>query len=216
MNFGTVFIVTIIILLPGLLWSMADRAWGNEKNPPFWVMFVKATLFGAFAYSMLAFGFKLIDMVIDIPISIENPILKLGEDFKPVDYELEVLLSLPTTLGLAILWFYAEKYQWISKFLYKIRAVTPLQEKSLMATILENPKGTIRKVCVWDNERDFLYFGKLMRFIEEKELVKVYLEEVTICNLEGEVIRKTDQFIYTCPVKDFKIEITNQEENTNA
>ena len=188
----------------------------TEKMPPFWVMFVKTILFGAVAYSILVLGFKVVDMVIDIPITVENPILKLGENFELKDYELEILLALPTTLGLAILWFYSVKYQWISKFLYKIRAVTPLQEKSLMATILEGLEGTIQKVCVWDNKRDFLYFGKLMTYVEEKELIKIHLEEVTICNLEGEVIRKTDQFIYTCPVKDFKIEIINQEENTNA
>ena len=71
MNIGTTFILSIIIFLPGLLWAMADRAWGNEKNPPFWVMFVKAILFGTFAYGMLVFGFKLLNMVFDIPISIK-------------------------------------------------------------------------------------------------------------------------------------------------
>ena len=216
MNIGTTFILSIIIFLPGLLWAMADRAWGNEKNPPFWVMFVKAILFGTFAYGMLVFGFKLLNMVFDIPISIKNPILNLDNDSVPGDFELEILLALPTTLGLAIIWFYAAKYEWISKLLYIIRAITPLQEKSMMSTILESPKGIIRRVCVWDNNRDFIYFGKLMSFIEEKELIKLHLEEVTICNLEGEEIRKTDQLIYTCPVKDFKIEIINQEENTNA
>ena len=216
MNFGVAFILTIIIFLPGLMWAMADRAWGKEKMPPFWVMFVKTILFGAVAYSILVLSFKLVGVVIDIPVSIENPILKLGMDFKLKDYELEMLLALPTTLGLAILWFYAVKYGWISKFLYKIRAVTPLQEESLMTSILEDSVGTILKVCVWDNNRDFTYIGKLMRFIEGKELITVLLEEVTICNLEGEVIRKTDQFIYTCPIKDFKIEIINQKENTNA
>ena len=140
----------------------------------------------------------------------------MDNDSVPGDFALEILLALPTTLGLAIIWFYAAKYEWISKLLYIIRAVTPLQEKSMMSTILESPKGIIRRVCVWDNNRDFIYFGKLMSFIEEKELIKLHLEEVTICNLEGEEIRKTDQLIYTCPVKDFKIEIINQEENTNA
>ena len=47
-------------------------------------------------------------------------------------------------------------------------------------------------------------------------IIRGHLSEVAICNLQGEVIRKTDQLIYTCPIKDFKIEIINQEENTNA
>ncbi len=54
-----------------------------------------------------------------------------------------------------------------------------------------------------------LGIGVLLSFEEIQGVIGVFLEDVTVCDLEGTVIIDSKQFKYSCDSKDFEFEITN-------
>ena len=211
MNFGAIFIYTVIIFFPGIMCAIADRTWGLDKNPPFYMFFFKSLGFGLLIYWMLEFGLNFIGWVFEMPITFESPIWKLNDADILSNSSDEILVGMLTALVFSVLWSYNVKYTLLTKFLNIIRAVAPLERARLSSIILDCSSDTILTVCIWDDIKDRTLTGKLKSFEEIGNDITVLLTDVTICNSEGKVLKQCKQFIYSCHRNDFKIEIINKE-----
>ena len=211
MNFGAIFVYTIIVFFPGIMCAMADRTWGLDKNPPFHMLFLKSLGFGLLIYWILEFGLMFIGWVFEMPITFENPVWKLKGDASLEELADEILAGMITALVFTILWSYNVKYELLTKFLRNIRAVAPLEQARINSLILDCSPNTTLTVCIWDDVKDRTYTGKLESFEELGNDIGVLLINVTICNLEGKVLKQCEEFIYSCHRNDFKIEIINRE-----
>ena len=212
MNFGTIFVYTIIVFFPGIMCAIADRTWGLDKNPPFHMLFLKSLGFGLLIYWILEFGLKFIGWVFEIPITFENPVWKLQADSDLEKLSDEILAGMLTALVFTIVWSYNVKYELLTKFLKNIGAVAPIDQVRINSLILDCSSDTKLTVCIWDDVKGRTYAGKLKSFEEIKGEIAVLLEDVTICNSEGKVLQQFEEFIYSCQRNDFKIGITNREE----
>ena len=212
MNFGAIFVYTILVFFPGIMCAMADRTWGPDKNPPFYMFFLKSLGFGLLIYWILEFGSKIVGWVFEIPINFENPVWKLGAKSNIEDLGDEILAGMLTALVFTILWSYNVKYELLTKFLNNIGAVAPLEQARISSIILDCSPDIELTVCIWDDVKDRTYTGILESFEEIGIDITVLLNEVTICNSEGKELKQCKQFIYSCQRNDFKIEIINREE----
>ena len=192
--------------------ALADRTWGLDKNPPFHMLFLKSLGFGLLIYWILEFGLKFIGWVFEIPIAFDNPVWKLQADSDLEKLSDEILAGMLTALVFTIVWSYNVKYELLTKFLKKIRAVAPLEQARINSIILDCSPDIKLTVCIWDDVKDRTYTGKLKSFEEIKGEIAVLLEDVTICNLEGLVLQQYERFIYSCQRNDFKIGIIKREE----
>ena len=138
----------LVVFLPGLIWAAADLRWGFDKNPPFYVIFGKSLIFGLVAYWVLVFGLRFFGWLIDMPILVNNPILKLTAKSQSTTLEYEILGALPNTFVLIGLWLLAVNKDLFTRFWVKIRVVPEHKDRSLSSIILEQPSNSSREVRI--------------------------------------------------------------------
>ena len=216
MEYVVSFLHVLIVFLPGLLWAAADLRWGFDKNPAFHVIVGKSLIFGLVAYWVLVYGLRFLGWLIDMPILIDNPILKLTEKSQSTTIEYEILGALPNTLVLIGLWLLVVNKDLFTRFWVKIGVVSKYKGRSLSSLILEDTPSITKNVRIWDDKNDRTYTGDLVGYVESKAHIEVLLKDLIISHLDGETIGKSKQFLYSCKKEDFKIELISQEAKINA
>ena len=211
MNFGELFVFTIIVFFPGIMCAVADRTWGHDKSPPLHMLFVKSLGFGLFIYLILEFSFNLIGWVFEIPITFENPVWKLNDKFVLDGMSNEILTGMLAALVFIIVWSYNVKYDFFTKSLHKIGAVERIQRAKMSSLLLSHHEDIKLIVRVSDFKNDRSYVGGFVSLEENDNVIGVLLKNVTICNIGGNVIRETEQIICSILKSNFTIEIISQE-----
>ena len=205
----------LVVFLPGLIWAAADRRWGFDKNPPLHMLAGKSLIFGLISYWVLVYSLRFYGLLRDMPILIENPILKLGKETRSATIEYEILGALPVTFFLIGVWLLAVNKDLLTSFWIWIRVVPEHKDKSMFSIALEHTPQTKQTIRVWDDNSDRTYLGKLVGYEESNNVIGVIISDVTISSISGNVISKSEQFLYSCKKEDFKIEIINLEETKN-
>ncbi len=201
-----------IIFLPGIIWALSDRSLGNEKNPPAIVLVLKILLFGAFTYGVIV-TLRYLGWLPDISKFVQEAALILtGEEEEvPPEYEL-LILSLPVSVILTLIWLYLVEIKAFKKFLAKIRVVKRTKLVSFISGALDCPSNCVLLIRIWDFKNDRSYKGVLQAFEELGDIVKVLLKEVEICEINGNVLINTEKFMYTCETKNFQFDIITIKE----
>ena len=205
----------LVVFLPGLVWAFADLRWGFDKNPQFHVIVGKSLIFGLVAYWVLVLGLRFWGWLVNMPVLLQNPILKLTSETQSATLEYEILAALPNTFVLIGLWLLAVNKDLFTRFWVKIRILPKFKDRSLSSIVLAPSLETYQKVRIWDDKNGRTYKGLLIGYIESKDLIEILLDNTTVCNLDGTVISNSKQFLYSCKKEDFKIEIINEEVTEN-
>ena len=201
-----------IIFLPGIIWALSDRSLGNEKNPPAIVLVLKILLFGAVTYGVII-TFRYLGWLPDISKFVQEAALILtGRDEKvPPEYEL-LILSLPISVILTLIWLYLLEIKAFNKFLAKIRVVKRTKLISFIEGALQCPPNCVLLIRIWDYKNDRSYKGKLRAFEESLDFIRLLLNEVEICDINGNILTNTEKFMYTCETKNFQFDIVSIKE----
>ena len=201
-----------IIFLPGIIWALADRSLGNEKNPPAIVLLLKILLFGAITYGVLII-LRYFGWLPDISKFVQEAafILTGEKEEVPPEYEL-LVLSIPTSVVLTLIWLNLVEIDAFKKLLAKIHIIKSAKLVSFISGALDCPPNCVLLIRIWDYKNDRSYKGELQAFEESPDFIQILLKEVEICDIKGNVLINTEKFMYTCETKHFQFDIITIKE----
>ena len=201
-----------IIFLPGIIWALSDRSLGNEKNPPAIVLVLKILLFGAFTYGVIV-TLRYLGWLPDISKFVQEAALILtGEEEEvPPEYEL-LVLSIPVSVVLTLIWLYLLEIDTFTKLLAKIHVIKRTKLVSFISGALDCPPNCVLLIRIWDYKNNRSYKGELQAYEELVDTMKVLLKEVEICDINGNVLINTEKFMYSCETKNFQFDVLTIKE----
>ena len=201
-----------MIFLPGIMWALADRRGGFEKNPPTIILVLKIFMFGSFTYGLLI-TLSFFGWLPDISEFVKEAVLILTEDSKDVPKEYELLVfSIPTSAILTLIWLYLVNIKAFSWLLFKIGVIKSAHQFSLIYAALDCSPNIILMIRIRDFESGRSYKGELDSFDESQGAIKLILNDVEICNIDGNILGKAEQYVYSRSTQNFEFEIITRKE----
>ena len=214
MEIDTLLIYTVILYLPGIIWGFADLYFGADRNMKMLVLLFKVHVFGIITYTLMVAVVNSFTMLFNIDFSVQNPILKFGNEFKPENYEIEIRLAFVTSLIFSLMWIFAIRFNLIRNFLNKIGAIENVPKSGVFNIAMASGQLNQRLVRIFDFENNRKFIGKILAYSELNGIIEVFLEKVTIYNDNEENIGSAEQYFISCKAGKFHIEVLNQKENT--
>ena len=201
-----------MIFLPGIMWALADRRGGFEKNPPTIILVFKIFMFGSFTYGLLI-TLSFFGWLPDISEFVKEAVLILTEESKDVPKEYELLVfSIPTSAILILIWLYLVNINAFPWFLFKIGVTKSIQPMSLISAALICFPDYILMIRIRDFESGRSYKGELDSFDQTQGAIKLILNDVEICNKDGSILGKAEQYVYSRSTQNFEFEIITRKE----
>ena len=201
-----------MIFLPGIMWALADRRWGYEQNPPVVVLLFKILLFGSVTYGFVV-TLKILGWLPDISEFIKEAVFILTGESEVDTRKYELLVySIPVSAVLTTIWLFLVKIDAFTRGLLKIGAIKIDQQISLIYSALECSPNSILIIRIWDFENGRSYNGELESFEILHGEICLILNKVKICGIDGNVLGKAEQYIYSRLTKNFEFEIITVKE----
>ena len=107
-----------IAFLPGILWARIDRKYASMSDSSQVDFLVKSLAFGLTSYAVVYTLYLLPGFEFSLVI-----VGDIGRDrVNLINFYDEILISIPVSFFLAVIWVYASTNKWFGKFLRLIRA----------------------------------------------------------------------------------------------
>ena len=201
-----------MIFLPGIMWALADRRWGYEQNPPVVVLLFKILLFGSVTYGFVV-TLKILGWLPDISEFIKEAVFILTGESEVDTRKYELLVySIPVSAVLTTIWLFLVKIDAFSWSLYKFKVIEIDQQMSLISESLKNPPNQVMILRILDFENGQSYKGELESFEILHGEICLILNKVEICGINGDVLGKAEQYVYSRSTKNFEFEIVTVKE----
>ena len=115
----------ILIFFPGIMWALADKRWGFDKNPNNYIFTVKIFMFGFCVYGCLI-TLSILGWLPDISEFVKEAVFIItGEaDNVPREYEL-LVLSIPVSMVLIPFWLFLVEIDAFTVILGYIHVIRP-------------------------------------------------------------------------------------------
>src|SRR5690554_5861964 len=174
-----------LILLPGIITTLFVRYITTNKNyPPFYFVIYSAILgLGVFIFLELMISIYNIFFAIfssehmlkwELNLSIWNPILNTGENFKKT----ELLLAYVTAVPFGLFVGYLIQHKKLHMFLQKIKLTSRFADGDVWNHYLNMEE--IEWITVRDNKRNLAYFGNVRAYSEANDKREILLENVDV------------------------------------
>ena len=201
-----------MIFLPGIMWALADRRWGYEQNPPVVVLLFKILLFGSVTYGFVV-TLKILGWLPDISEFIKEAVFILTGESEVDTRKYELLVySIPVSAVLTAIWLFLVKIDAFSRSLHEIGAIKIDQRTNVISEALKCPSNLMLLIRVCDFENGRFYKGELKSFEILHGEICLILNKVEICGIDGNVLGKAEQYIYSRLTKNFEFEIITVKE----
>ena len=169
-------------------------------------------MFGSVTYGLLI-TLSFMGWLPDISEFVKEAVLILTGEPEDALKEYELLvLSIPTSAVLTLIWLFLVNLNAFSWILYNIGVIKFDQQHSFISTTLECPPNSILVIRIWDFENGRIYKGELESFKESGDFISLKLNEVEICDVSGDVLGKAERYIYSRPISNFEFEIITIKE----
>ena len=191
-----------IIFLPGLIWAQLDARYAmKEKSGPA-EFFIRAFIFGLVTYvgvyclyGLLGCNFSLLE------INYSDTRKFLSKEF--ID---EIIISVPFSFVLAVIWIYAATYKWLTRFLHLIRATRKYGDEDVWDLTFSSSVVKPDYVHVRDFDKGIVYAGWVEAFSETGKLRELLLSDALIYDDSGEettIEETTIRFLYIARDKTY-------------
>ena len=165
-----------IIFLPGLIWAQLDARYAmKEKSGPA-EFFIRAFIFGLVTYvgvyclyGLLGCNFSLLE------INYSGTRKFLSKEF--ID---EIIISVPFSFVLAVIWIYAATYKLLTRFLHRIRATKKYGDEDVWDLAFNSSEVRPEYVHVRDFDKNITYAGWVKAFSETGKLRELLLSDVVV------------------------------------
>ena len=176
---------------------------------------LKILLFGAFTYGVIV-TLRYLGWLPDISKFVQEAALILtGEEEEvPPEYEL-LVLSIPVVGVLTLIWLYLVNIDAFSRLLTKVRILKRDRQIDFISAALNCPPNCVLLIRIWDFENKRTYKGEIERFEESPKFIRVLLNEVEICDIDGNLLLNTEKFMYSCTNQNFQFDIISIKEKKN-
>ena len=194
------------------MWALADKRWGFEKNPTNLVLILKIFTFGSVTYGLLI-TLRYFGWLPDISEFVKEAVVILSGETENIPSEYELLvLSIPTSAVLTLIWLFLVNVNAFTLLLLKIRVIQPSRLVSFMESALDCPPNSKLVVRIMDVDSGRSYKGELDSFEESPGVIKLLLLEVEISDFSGKVVDKSERFIYSCATNKLQYEVITLKE----
>ena len=201
-----------MIFLPGIMWALADRRWGYEQNPPVVVLLFKILLFGSVTYGFVV-TLKILGWLPDISEFIKEAVFILTGESEVDTRKYELLVySIPVSAVLTTIWLFLVKIDAFSRSLHEIGAIKIDQQMSLLSDALKYPPNHVMILRILDFKNGRSYKGELESFKETNGVISVILNNIEICDINGNIQSNAKQYVYSRSIKNFEFEIVTIKE----
>ena len=201
-----------MVFIPGIMWALADRRLGYEQNPPIFVLILKIFLFGSITYGFVV-TLKILGWLPDISEVVKEAVFILTGESEVDTRKYELLVfSIPVSAVLTVTWLFLGKINAFTRFLVKIGAIKIDRQISLISAALECPSDFTLIIRIWDFENGRSLKGELDSFDEFQGIISLILNDVEICDIDGNVLSKVNHYIFSRSIKNFEFEIITTKE----
>ena len=176
MGIDIVLVQLAIVFLPGLIWAQIDARYAAKEKAGQVQFIIRAFLFGMFSYLVVFIGYGLFRQsfsVLDIDAARQTGIL-LGH------FADEILISIPVTLVLAVLWVYAATYKLLHRLLLWMRATKKYGDEDVWDYTFNSPGEEVEYVHVRDFDRGTTYAGWVRAFSATGRQRELLLRDVIV------------------------------------
>ena len=172
-----------IVFLPGLIWAQLDARYAMKEKPGPAEFFVRAFIFGLVTYVGVYFWYEIWGRSFSLlEISDSDSKIFLSKEF--ID---EIIISVPVSFILAIIWIYAATYRWLTRFLHTIRATKKYGDEDVWDLTFNSSEAKPDYVHVRDFDKGIVYAGWVEAFSETGKLRELLLSDVIVYgNSDGE------------------------------
>ena len=182
MGIDIVLVQLAIVFLPGLIWAQIDARYLPKNKAGQVQFFIRVFLFGMFTYLVVYLGYGLFGQsfsFLDIDTSRQTGLL-LGQVTD------EILISIPVSLVLAVLWLYAATFKLLHQILLWMRATKRHGDDDVWDYTFNSRQEGVEYVHVRDFERGVTYAGWVRAFSDTGESRELLLRDVIMYYKDGE------------------------------
>lgn len=178
-----IFIVQIaLIFLPGLVWMGLDRKFAAKEKPNQFEAIIKTFLFGTTTYAVLYLLYQITGFEFSLaPLDSETKSEILEHDFLD-----EILLSIPLSFLLGVLWVAGETHKWLTRFLQSIHVTKRFGDEDVWDFVFNSSDAAVEYVHVRDFTKNLVYAGWVSAFSETGQIRELLLRDVQIYDANGE------------------------------
>ncbi|MEM1065983.1 MAG: DUF6338 family protein [Pseudomonadota bacterium] len=195
-----------VIFLPGLIWATLDEKYvsGNRSSQP--NKLIKAFLFGMFTYAVLYLLYGWMGWAF----SVEGFELQ-GSRLLSTEFLDEILLSVPLSVTLAIIWMYLQNYRLFMRVLHWLRATQRFGDQDVWTFTLNSSLPHVEYVNIRMFETGFTYSGWVNSFSENEDMREILLKDAYIYNVEGDQVGRVPHIYLAFPKDDVVVEFPYTE-----
>ena len=181
MGVDVVLLQLAIVFLPGLIWAQIDARHVAKDKPGQVDFVVRVFLFGLATYVVVFVGYRLFG----------KDFTSLGIDAStqaviPLNHFVdEIVISIPTSFVLAVLWVYMVTYKILVRFLMLIRATRRYGDEDVWDFMFNSPQIDTEYVYVRDFDKGVTYTGWVRAFSETEKLRELLLVDVILYHRDG-------------------------------
>lgn len=204
-----IFLIQLAILfLPGLIWAQLDAGYVIKEKPSQAEFFIRAFIFGLMTYAVVYVGYGLFGCDFSVlPVSDSDSKKFLTNEF--ID---EILISLPVSFILAVIWIYSSTYKWLTRFLQMIRATKKFGDEDVWDFMFNSSQAEFEYVHIRDFNKSITYAGWVAAFSETGKLRELLLKDAVIYDCVGQIIEKIPWFYLARDKTDVHIEFPYREQ----
>lgn len=173
-----------IAFLPGIIWAGIARKYAGMKDSSQTDFLVKSMAFGLAAYSFVFLLYRVSGFDFSFAISGETGSERV--DF--LNFYDEILISIPVSIFLAVLWVYASNYKLLSKFLLIIHATKRYGDEDVWSFTFNSSDAFNEYIHLRDLNSDLTIAGWVRAFSDHDGLRELLLRDVTIYHASGAVV----------------------------
>ena len=176
MGIDIVLVQLAIVFLPGLIWAQIDARYAAKEKAGQLQFIIRVFLFGMFSYLVVFMGYGLFGQsfsIIDIDTSSQARIV-IG------DFVDEILISIPVSLVLAVLWVYAATYKLLHRLLRWMRATKKYGGEDVWEYTFNSREDEVEYVHVRDFDRGITYAGWVRAFSATGRQRELLLRDVIV------------------------------------
>ena len=182
-----------LIFLPGIIWANLDAEFGSGPKVDKPTLALNSFLFGIATYSALyiiyiSFGYEFSSSALNNPSKLNL-----------ADFVDEIVVSVPLSFLMSIIWLYSVRFRWIMKILNKIGATTRFGSEDVWSFTLNSSQKHVEYVDVRDIENGLTFSGYINSYSETEDIRELLLIDAIVYNENGVEISKAPHMYISFP-----------------
>jgi hypothetical protein len=182
-----------LIFLPGIIWANLDATYGSGPKVDKPTLALNAFLFGITTYAVVYLVYRIFCK------EFSTNALNGVEAISLVDFIDEILVSIPTSFLLAVIWLYSVRYRWIMKLLNYIGATRRFGLEDVWSFTFNSNQPHVEYVDVRDVQNGFVYSGYVNAYSETEDYRELLLVDAKVYDEEGDEITDAPHLYISMP-----------------